>query len=246
MKLRQYCILIIGLNLFASYIHTQSLTISYGPVETKSKTISPLINESEDHTTTTAVAGISYEHFLKNKHLSIMGSYFMFSDVTWINYAIGGYLDPWGNPIGGSGWRNVNVHRLDLAACYNITKFKRYYLKPFGGIGLQASIKNDWGLLVVPVSGPDYIQTEPMIAEAYNTFQVVPTAGIKTGWVFWKRLDIGFTVQGVYGYKTYQKLTLKYAYKGVVQPDAIYGSNGTGIFYTLGIGYRFARWIKSK
>ncbi len=83
-----------------------------------------------------------------------------------------------------------------------------------------------------------------MIAKAYNTFQAVPTGGIKIGFVLWKHLDIGIQAQGIYGYKPYQKLTLKYKYKGVEQPDAIYASDGTGIYYTLSVGYRFAKFIK--
>ena len=42
----------------------------------------------------------------------------------------------------------------------------------------------------------------------------------------------------------FANLYLKYQYKGVVQPMAEYETTGTGLFVTLGVGYRFAKWIK--
>lgn len=92
-----------------------------------------------------------------------------------------------------------------------------------------------------PVNGPNYFELEPMSAEPMNTTQIVPSIGFRTGFVFWKRLDIGLGIQGVYAFKPYQKMYLKYQYKGVVQPMAEYESTGTGLFVTFGIGYRFAK-----
>jgi hypothetical protein len=221
----------------------QALHISYGPIFTKSKAISPIINANEDFSNTTAVKAISYEHFSK-KNISFIGTYNYFRGSTYINFAIGGYKDFGGSDIGGEGWYGTNIYRFDLLVAYKLTKLKRYYFKPFGGIGLQASRSRGIGIFQNLVNGPDYIGIEPTEAEPYNTFQITPTGGIKTGFVFWKRLDIGLQVQGVYGYKPYQKLTLKYKYKGIVQPNAIYASDGTGLFYTFSIGYRFARFIK--
>jgi hypothetical protein len=81
-------------------------------------------------------------------------------------------------------------------------------------------------------------------AESRNTDQIVPVLGLSTGFVFWKRIDIGLFIQGVYAFKPYQKMTIKYQYKGEVQPTAIYESTGTGLFFGLSLGYRFARLIK--
>jgi hypothetical protein len=85
-----------------------------------------------------------------------------------------------------------------------------------------------------------------MSSAQYNTLQLTPTAGIKLGWVLWKRIDIGFNVQGVLGFKPYQKIFLKYNYKGEIQPDAEYSANGTGVFVSFGIGYRFAKLVKKR
>ena len=244
MNNKRYYFSIFILQFCIASIYSQSIHIGFGPIFTKSKAIAPIINASEDFSNTAYVKSISYEHFIKSKKISLIGSYSNFCGYTYVNFQVGGYQDPWGNSFGGTGFAGVKIHRLDLLMGYNLMKSKRYYLKPIGGLGLQVSRERGVGLLEVPVNGPDYIQTEPMIADPYNTFQIVPTLGLKTGFVFWKHLDIGFQVQGVLGYKPYQKLTLKYKYKGVLQPDAIYASDGTGIYYTLTIGYRFAKFIK--
>ena len=230
--------------LFWSSGYTQSIHIGYGPIWTKSKAISPIINADEDFQNTAFIKSISYEYFLKNKKISLIGNYSNFCGYTYINFVKGGFLDPWGNSNGAIGFAGVKIYRLDLLTGYNIMNLKRYYLKPIGGLGLQVSRERGVGLLEIPVNGPDYIQTEPMIADPYNTFQIVPILGLKTGFILGKYLDIGFQVQGILGYKPYQKLTLKYKYKGVIQPDAIYASDGTGIYYSLSIGYRFAKFIK--
>ena len=244
MNNKRYYFSIFILQFCIASIYSQSIHIGFGPIFTKSKAIAPIINASEDFSNTAYVKSISYEHFIKSKKISLIGSYSNFCGVTYIKYKLGGFLDAWGNTIGADGWNGTNIHRLDLLAGYNLMNLKRYYLKPIGGLGIQVSRLNGWGILEVPVNGPDYIQTEPIIADAYNTFQIVPTLGLKTGFVLWKHFDIGFQVQGILGYKPYQKLTLKYKYKGVLQPDAIYVSDGTGIYYTLSIGYRFAKFIK--
>ena len=92
--------------------------------------------------------------------------------------------------------------------------------------------------------GPDYVQTAPRILNSQNTGQITVSTGLKTGFVFWKRLDVGLTIQGIYAAKTYQQLYYDYNYKGVPQPTAVFSSTGIGFFYTLGIGYRFAKYIK--
>ena len=96
----------------------------------------------------------------------------------------------------------------------------------------------------LPINGPNYFELEPISADPRNTMQIVPSLGLHTGFVFWKRLDIGLSFQGVYGYKPYQKMYFKYQYKGISQPSAEYEATGTGLFVTFGIGYRFAKWIK--
>jgi hypothetical protein len=86
---------------------------------------------------------------------------------------------------------------------------------------------------------PDYFQLAPIVAEAYNTAQVVPIVGFKTGVVIRRRIEVGLNVQGVYGFKSCQDMLFDYSYKVKAQETAVFESKGTGVFAAFSIGYRF-------
>ena len=121
---------------------------------------------------------------------------------------------------------------------------RKFYFAPNLSCGLQHSKPNGADIYPFEISGPHIVETEPTTAETFKTFQIVPSIGFRTGFVFWKRLDIGLSFQGVLGYKPYQKMYLAYEYKGVPQKTGEFEANGTGLFVTLGIGYRFAKLIQ--
>ncbi len=235
---------------FAPYItNGQSLTFSFLRIISKSYAVVPIINGGKGSDGTDNSFCISYEHFLKNEKLSFVSTYLIFNGCTLIYFEPNGWIGRDGTSIEAYGFcKGVKVHRFDLGLSYNLLNYnKKLYLKPDASIGLQLSRKTDvefWND-GEPVNGPSYFELEPMSAEPMNTTQIVPSLGFRTGFVFWKRLDIGLGVQGVYAFKPYQKMYLKYQYKGTPQPMAEYESTGTGLFVTLGIGYRFARLIKS-
>ena len=177
-------ILTLSLLFLFSVTNGQGLYIGYGPIYTLSKAISPIRNAKENFENSAFVSTFTYEHFLKNKKVSVIAKYCFYSNSTTINYESGGLLDDFGNVVGADGWGGTNIYRLDLMMGYNLLNLRRFYIKPFGGIGLQLSRNNDIGIFEIPVNGPYYVQTEPMIADAFNTFQVVPTAGIRAGFLF--------------------------------------------------------------
>jgi hypothetical protein len=240
-------ILIIICNV--STILSQSLNFGWGPIFTRTKAVVAVKNGGEDFSNTGYTWNVSYEHFLKNKKLSITANYTQFESCTLMLLEIGGYQDGGGNNISGAGYcGGAKIQRLDLLLNYNVINNKRrFYLKPHVGVGIQKSnAYEDVGIYSTlnPFNGPFYFETEPISSAQYSTLQLTPTAGIKIGWLLWKHFDIGLTYQGVLGFKPYQKMFLKYNYKGEIQPDAEYSANGTGIFFSLGIGYRFAKLIK--
>lgn len=226
----------------------QALSLSHLRIISKSSVIVPVVNGPTGSDGTDDSFVINYEHFLSDKKLSFAASYLKFNGCTTIYFEAGGWIGQDGTPISGYGFcQGVKVHRVDITLLYNLlNKNKKLYIKPAFGIGLQKSVKTDiefWNN-AEPINGPNYFELEPMSAEPINTTQIVPSIGFRTGFLFWKRLDIGLGVQGVYAFKPYQKMYLKYQYKGVVQPMAEYESTGTGLFVTLGVGYRFAKLIK--
>lgn len=72
-----------------------------------------------------------------------------------------------------------------------------------------------------------------------NITQIVPLIGIKTGFTFLQNLDLSLSINCLYGFKSFQKMFFKYTYKGVEQPTAIFEARGTGIYTSIGVGYRF-------
>ena len=229
-------------------INGQSLTASYLRIFAKTTAVVPIINEGKGPDGTDNSFSFSYEHFIKKQRYSIAASYTQFNGCTLIYFEEGGWVGRDGNPIDGYGFCNgIKIHRFDIGASCNVMKNKRkFYLKPCIWVGLQKSSLTGVSFWddAEPVNGPNYFELEPMSAEPMNTTQIVPSLGFRTGFVFWKRLDVGLSFQGVYAFKPYQKLSLKYQYKGLVQPMAEYESTGTGLFVSLGVGYRFAKWIK--
>jgi hypothetical protein len=232
---------------FKSYIFFgQSITLSVCSVYEKTKPLVQIVNSKTYFDATVLAPYISYEHFIQKKKISFFTSFCKFDGFSYVRFEYGGYVDGNGNPIDASGFSGIEIRRLDLGVKYNLMKKNRkFYFKPFIGIGLQHSLQkgNEIGN-VIPINGPNYFQTEPIIATSLTNTQIVPSIGFRTGFIFWKRLVIDLGFQGVYGHKAYQKLTLKYEYKGVVQKDGEFESNGTGLFVTLGIGYRFVKLIK--
>lgn len=226
----------------------QSLTLSYLRILSASQAKIPVINGGRGSDGTDNSFCIGYEHFLKNKKLSVLASYLKFNGCTLIYFEPGGWIARDGRTVEAYGFcGGLKVHRFDLALAYNLLKSnKKIYFKPYVAAGIQITRKTgvDFWDDGEPINGPHYFELEPMEAIPMNTSQIVPSLGFRTGFVFWKRLELGLSVQGVYAFRPYQKMYLKYQYKGTVQPMAEYESTGTGLFVTLGVGYRFAKLIK--
>ncbi len=227
---------------------SQVVTIAYGPAYTSTKEVVSLVNGNNGGISgaqTANVFSVSYEHFLSDSRFSLFTVYSKFDGYTFMFYEKGGASIPGGDIVAGSGYNGTVIYRYNLGLAYNlIQKKRRFYFSPNISFGIQNSKPNGKDIYPFEIIGPNYIETEPTSAVAFKTIQIVPSGGFRTGWVFWKRLDIGLSFQGVLGFKPYQKMYFKYEYKGTPQPTAEFEANGTGLFVTLGIGYRFAKLIQ--
>jgi hypothetical protein len=239
-------ILVFGFLSIVGVGYCQELMMSYGPVFTTTDQIIPIVNGGKGDANTDYLFSMSYEHFFVRRPFSLFASFGRFDGYTFMFFEEGGFIS-YGNEIVGTVFSGVKVNRFDTGVIYNLFNRKKFfYLSPFVAMGVQISRKTGVEIYndLTPVNGPNYFELEPMSAVPMNTTQIVPSAGFRTGLVFWKRLDIGLGIQGVYAYKPYQKMYLKYAYKGVEQPMAEYESTGTGLFVTVGVGYRFVKLMK--
>lgn len=223
----------------AQLIIGQNISLGYGPIYTVTNQRVKMINGRNDFQNTDDQFILSYEHFLRQNKVSFLGILSYFKGHTWIRFPEGSVIAPDGFPTIGVGYNGVNVYRIDLGAAYNLIDINRnFYLKPLLAIGAQISMTNgyEYGAFERQ-NGPDYVELEPISATTSNTTQIVPSVGLKTGFVLWKRIDVGLTFQGVMGFKPYQTMYFKYAYKGVPQETAIFDAKGTGLFCSLNVGY---------
>lgn len=134
------------------------------------------------------------------------------------------------------GYIGADITRFDLGCSYNILKsHKKIFLKPFAMIGIQHAKKTaDLWREQVRIYGPDYYQTSLPDSEGYDTTQIVPSLGIRTGVKLTKMIDIGLNIQGVYASKTYQKIIFYYTYRNdPTERTAVFDSKGTGIFSSI-------------
>lgn len=223
-------------------LNSQSINIGFGPIYTLTNQSTRMINSTDDFQNTTSQRRITYEQYFKEKKYSIFSSLSKFEGHTWIKFSNGSVLSKDGSPTLGVGYTGVDLYRLDFGLSYNlINKFKKYYFKPQIAIGILKSSSNNQDIYseLIEINGPDYYQLELISAESYNNLQLTPLLGFSTGFLFWKKLDLNFNVQGVIGFKAFQKMFFKYNYKGTPQETAIFEGRGTGIYTTFSVGYRF-------
>lgn len=179
---------------------------------------------------------LSYVQKIRRK-IFISGSYCSYPINTYFNFYKG-------NQGNGVGWIGTNVSRIDISVQYNVLGKSKFYILPNVGIGVQKSKPNGTGFGSKEITqsfipNPEIKLVEDIQAIAQSNTQLVPIIGLKFGYVFWRRLELFFQVQQVFGNKTIQELRMNYTYKGVEQPEATSYSDGTGRFYTLGLGFRF-------
>jgi len=235
-----YVLILIFLIQFKS--NTQTIHIGATSIWTLTNQKVRMVNSTDDFSSNGLVGIFSYEQILKNQKLSLFATYFGFRGYTWIKYREGSVWDSGGvGFVVGDGHGGVDVRRYDIGVSYNLLNpKKKFYIKPYFALGLQTSKINgrEFGANFFKANGPEYFELEPIRVESFNTTQLVPTVGLKTGFILWKRIDIDYTILATYGYKSYQNMYYKYAYKGVPQEEAIFQGKGTGMFFSLNIGYR--------
>ena len=228
---------------FYNCVCAQSISIGYGPIFTHTNQKVKMVNSKEDFQNTDNQFLINYEHFIKNSKFSILGSYSSFDGHTWIKFREGSVIAPDGFPTLGVGYSGVIINRFDLGLSYNLfNDLSMIYFKPFLTLGIQISKSDgsEYGAFERQ-NGPEYNELEPISAQTFNNSQIVPSLGLKTGFILWKRIELGMTIQGVLGFKSYQNMYFKYSYKGVPQETAVFEANGTGIYTALSIGYKFVK-----
>ncbi len=221
----------------------QSLSIGFGPTyiaDRERVSIHPKAKGKVAGGNDDWVWQVKYEHHIQ-KNWMLYASYSQYPISTWFNF----YKE---NEGGSFGWNGTNVKRIDFGIVYKIFPNSKFVLNPNIGLARQKSIPDGDGCICNDISEgikpDDFELLRDIEADASANTQIVPVIGLKFGYAFWRRLELTMDVQQVFGFKTIQELRMAYTYKGVVQPEAISYSDGTGRFWVLSLGYRFGKLYK--
>jgi hypothetical protein len=173
----------------------------------------------------------------QKKRMSFLGSFSFYPGTTIMRIS----------DIHREGYTGANITRFDLGCAYNIlSNQKKIFIKPFLMIGLQNSKKTaDLFRQAVRIFGPDYYQTRLPDSEGNNITQIVPSLGVRMGIKISKRVDIGLNIQGVYAFKTYQKIIFYYTYRNdSTERRAVFDSRGSGVFSSIFLSFNISNLVK--
>lgn len=223
-------------------IPAQTLGVGFCAVFTHTRQKIRMVHSKDHFENTTYSYTLSYEQILGNKS-SLQLSYIDYPAYIWIRFPEGSVIGNDQQKTLGIGFIGARVSKFVTSYSFNIVPHSsKSYFKLLLGLTHQFTKPNEWVYYdPEPPNGPDYAQTAPMRTEAFKTFQVLPSFGIKTGFVFWKRLELGLDIQGAYDFKPFQRMYFTYSYKGVPQETAVFETTGTGIFSSINLGYRLVK-----
>jgi hypothetical protein len=239
MKFILYIIIIQILILSNEGVKGQFVSVGFGPTFLVDKEINKLPKDilGEGIGNDNWAFQLKYGHFL-SKNLLIYFSFSKYPVLTQFHF----YKE---NAGGSSGWSGTGIKRIDVGLFYDVFHKSKFILHPNLGFGLQRSTPNGFGCICGDI--PDGIKPDnfellkDIDAFSYATTQLVPVVGLKFGYAFWGRLQLFMDIQQVFGFKKVQELRMDYTYKGVQQPQAISYSDGTGRFWSLGLGFNFVK-----
>ena len=86
----------------------------------------------------------------------------------------------------------------------------------------------------------------PVRLLSFDSFQILPALGVDLDWNFWWRLHFVYSTYYAWGHKPFQKYYFEYTYDGVPQPTAEWHSDGTGWFFSVGLGITMFGYQKEK
>lgn len=221
----------------ANICNAQTIFAGWGPIHAHTRQTEKLVNSRDAFFYDYTQQPIGFEY--RYKAFSGMFSISKFSVSTLMRIRSTHY----------DGYAGSKITRYDLALSYNLLyKSKRFFIKPMIGAGLQVArhYYDIWGELV-NIHGPDYFQTQYPTSEGWDNTQIVPLIGARLGVKFLRRMEFGLNMQGVFGFKSFEKLTLVYTYRNdPTIRTAKFESNGTGLYSCLFLGVNLKKFNDSQ
>ncbi len=221
----------IVLSFIITLTQGQLLTLNTGITFYKSKTIVPVLHQT-NNSNQSGFYSINFDYLYHKRKYLVGTAYSFFKG--WTNFGVD--TDFWA----GNGSSATTVNRFELLFGYNLLNHQHEIsFGPIGKVIFEKTIKTG-------SSGERaYINDEvdpnfegPIILEAFDSFQILPALGLDFSWAIFKGLHLHANAYYAFGHKPYQKYYFEYTYDGVPQSTAEWHSNGTGLFTTMGLGIK--------
>lgn len=214
------------LEIKAQYISVHPV----GMAKYYSTTVSPIINQGKKWLNNPQYIGLKYDHWLLDKKLLLSGFFYRFDGNTGFEVT---------EPFFGYGSTRTVIYRYGSLIGWNLlTGNSSFTITPTAAIIFQNAV----GTAPSGPNGPidqDYLPFEgTRYTEVLPGAQIVIGPGIDLGWnPFW-RILLNFKFYYAFAFKPYQRYIVEYSYNGIPQPDGVWESRGTGMFLSVGLGFR--------
>ncbi len=206
---------------------SQTIYVGYGTATLLTNQSVRLLNAKNDFSLSDMQRVIGFEY--RHKQMCYLFSLSAFNAGTTMRLS----------SIHKNGFAGSHVRRVDIGVGYNLFKpHKKLFIKPFVMLGLQTSRRfGDIASGYLKVMGPDYFEINAT-SEGIDMKQLVPSLGVRMGVKIKKQIQVGLCFQGVYGFKTFQRIFFDYTYKDdpFTERRAVFDTRGTGLYSSLFIG----------
>ena len=221
---------IISLILLAAQCTGQVLSLGTGQMFYNSKTIVPVVNQFESRS--------NDEYHSLNLTIIEIDRYMIgtaFSTYQgWVDFNAN--AETWR----GFGSSRKRLWRLSPYLGYIISPDRKFRFIPYIKVIIEKSVitgLNSSKSQVAEIDEPFGYQGS-IFVEPIKRIQLAPGAGLLLHWNTFGRLYLIGNIYYTYGYRPFQKYYFEYSYQGVEQPTAEWHANGTGVFTSIGIGYK--------
>ena len=236
MNVRLIALQIIIVSLLPEPCPGQVLSLGTGQMFYNSKTIVPVVNQveswSNDEYHSLDLTFIEIDRYLFGTELSVYSG--------WVDFNAS--AETWS----GFGASQTTLFRLSPYLGYIIKPDQKFRFIPYFKVIIEQSVITGLssGINLVAEVNEAFGYQGIIFVEPIKRLQISPGAGLILSWNPFGRIYLIGNIYYTYGYRPFQKYYFEYSYQGIEQPTAEWHANGTGVFTSVAIGYKF--WSTDK
>ena len=237
MKFKVVTCQIILLNVLLVPCFGQVLSLGIGQMFYNSKTIVPVVNQYESSNNKPYY---SLDLTIIDNNRSLIGVE-LASYKGWVDFNAS--AETWE----GFGSSRTTLFRFSPYLGYIINPDRKFRFIPYFKVIIEQSFITGLssGKSIVTEIDEPFGYKGTIYIEPIQRIQFAPGVGLMLSWNPIGRLYLLGNIYYTYGYRPFQKYYFEYSYQGVEQPTAEWHANGTGVFATIGLGWKLWNTDKS-